>query len=72
MKIRKIKKIVEEMKDFLAIKAVKDIADSKEEKCICAETALKDGILCDFCEANSLIAEYDQAMKEDLYRRKNL
>lgn len=66
MKIRKVKKIVEEMKNFLTIKAVRDIADSKEGRCICADTVLKDGILCEFCVANSLIAEYDRATKEDL------
>ena len=54
--------IIEKMKDYLVVKTVRDIANNKEGRCTCADTVLKDEILCEFCEANSLIAEFDRTI----------
>jgi hypothetical protein len=62
---REIEKIIKEMKNYLTIKAVRDIANNKDGRCTCADTVLKDEILCEFCEANSLIAKFDRTMKEN-------
>ena len=60
---RRVKKIIEEMKNYLVIKTVRDIANNKKGRCTCAGTVLKDEVLCEFCKANSLIAEFDRAME---------
>jgi len=51
--------LIDDMKEFLIVQKVREIADDPKGRCSCDENVNVTKKLCDHCIANELIIKYD-------------